>query len=154
MAVATAATLTVQDLVQQTELDPQQLLLFTAASAGTVSGGLNVVTCTVPAGLGCLWISLSAVIDDASAESLSFELANGTGTWVFHGSGTIDVGTFSTPPFFDPPRILQITETMTALIQSNNTDGDTMTARALAFAWDLQVARNIPQKFFWPGTLN
>jgi len=154
VAVATAATLTIQDLVQTNALDPEKLLLWTAASAGTVSGGLNVVTCTVPTGLAALWITLSGVIGGSSTSGLSYELANGTGTWVFHGVATVAMDTFATPAFFDPPRILQLTETITGLIQSVNTDGDTMTTRALAFAWDLQDARNIPQKFFWPGTLN
>ncbi len=153
MAVATAATLLRSPLVQVNDLDPSAQLVYTAQSVGDVSGGLHTVTCTCPTDLAWFVSSVGCEMDGSNTSVAQFRMTVAGVTVFRRGAPANAMDTVNAPDFGDPPRLLLSGQPLTLVIRSVNVDGDDLFIGAIAFGWELQVARNIPQKWFWPGTL-
>lgn len=143
--------------MQVSELDPEELIRFTGTVVADVSGGGVKLFCEAPADKSVFWIYAGGIVQDGSTSDFSYNvLVDGNIVFRQGAAGFVSSGS-SVAVGFNPPGILlspQVAGGISRLeVIADNVDGDDMIAEALAFIWDAQVGRNLPQKFFWPGTL-
>lgn len=153
MSVTAVATITRRQLVQVSDLDPEWELVFQGAAVGDGTGGDKRVTCTIPTDLGCMFVGASCLMNASSTSPAFYQIAVGGITQFFRGAAPNAIDVNNVPDFRDPPRVLLLDHPIVLSIFSDNVNTETMSGRAIAFGWDLVAARNIPQKFFWPGLL-
>lgn len=146
-----------QNLVQVSELDPEQMIRFQSTVVADVTGGFLQLTCSAPIDKSVLWVYASAAIGSGSVSPLQYNVTVDGNVVFRHGELTHLVSASAIAEGWRPPGILLNPQAPGALsaiqIIADNVDGDDMTAEAFGFIWDAQVGRNLPQKFFWPGTL-
>lgn len=158
MSVTTVLTPTVQrGLMQLNSLDPETLLLFGGTVVADGSGGVLTASLVCPNDLSVIWISLGGFLTGttslAARYAIILEAAN-----IFRSSVVARVvGGTATLEQFEPPRIMlnpQIAGgAASASIVTGNTNTEDLNVEAMAFAWEAQAGRNVPQRFFWPATL-
>jgi len=154
VAVTGAATEVRRQLVQLTDLDPEWELRFEGNVAGDVSGGFSSLTATIDEGLGVMFVALSCSMDGGNSDNAYFNIRQDGSTFMNAGVAANPVLTDNRPAIFLPPRVLFYRHPVVATVTTDNVDGDDLNFWVLAYAWEIQIARNLPQKFFWPATLS
>ncbi len=153
MAVTTPGTFELVNLVQTSELDPKLKLVGVTSSAGDGTGGLNQISWTIPTDLAVMVASIACQMSGSSTSNVAY-LLNEDGVSIYmSGAAANLVDTTNIPDCAEPPAMM-IWRAPTCHLLSDNVAGDTMTGHMIAFGWDLQIGRNIPQRFFWPGLLS
>lgn len=153
MAVSADAALGRRNIVQVSDLDPSAALLFSGSVAGDVSGGLAVITATCPTDLAWFIATVLVEMNGSNTEACKYEIVDG-GSTVFRAGGSANsIDTRNAPTLQAPPPLIFTTHPLTVAVTTANVDGDSTFFNVLAFGWDLSVARNLPLKFFWPGTI-
>ena len=154
MAIATAGTLIRRQLVQVSELDPMWRFIGSTDSTGDGSGGLNVLTWTVPPDLSVMIMSMAAEIGQSSTANVGYVINEGAAVAFESGALAVAIDTINQPEVFSPPKIMVFEHPITIVMRSANTNLEVMTGRLSFLAWELQIGRNLPQKFFWPATMD
>jgi len=158
VSVSTTATQSERQLVQRNELDPELELLWTGSRAGDGSAGTALITMNVPVGKAIMWVTGGASVE-AADKNFRWTIALGAGAdpvllqWGCEGFN-IDGDSFSLE--FSPRYCIMIAQAEIGIrvFTDNPGVGKDLVANGLAYAWDLQHARNLPFKFMWPGTLS
>lgn len=156
--MSVAATIPVtqrRGLVQVLSTDPSTFLKWSGDAVADGTGGTLSGTCNVPADLACMWIGITCFFVSAYAGDAFYSLREDD-TPVFDeiARNSATVGTAVVFPCYEPPHILWTADAIAAQAFGDNVDGDDMTVKAFAFGWDKQHARNLPQRFMWPGMLS
>ncbi len=146
-----------QNLVQVSDLDPETLIRFSGTVVADASAGILQLNCQAPIDKSVLWVYASAATLNASTTDFQYNVLV-EGLIVFrHGVEGFQTGGNSLAAGFKPPGILLNPQAPGARAEiqiiCDNVLGDNMIGEAFGFIWDAQVGRNLPQKFFWPGTL-
>jgi len=155
MSVLVAATeLMREDLVQLNDLDPELRITMSGSLAGDATGGTSDITATVPAGkAGMIVASSCAITGIGTASNNVFRITLNGNTVNEQAQAPFNIATFQRFESWTPTPVLHIADTIAIISTIDNVDTQTHTCRYMIYLWDLVTARNIPQKFFWPGTL-
>lgn len=138
-------------LVQIIATDPQRQFIWSGTLIGDGSGGGNAVTCTVPDGFGVMFYHLGVEMDASSTSNVIYTI-NEVGDSVYlDGATAINVAVLNRPHCFVPPPVIFVRPPITLVAVSDNVNLESIFVRCMAWAWDLQVARNLPQRFMWPA---
>lgn len=150
---ATIALVSQRPLVQTSDLDPQRLFLWTGSVTADGSGGTLSGTCLIPTGFAACICAISAQVAGGGSSDVMYTLNEDGATILIHGVQAFDMNSTMRAPSWTPPLILLTGDTISSAALADNVTGDDMSVFAIGFGWDQQFARNLPQKFFWPGTL-
>lgn len=144
-------------LVQQNELDPEVMLQFSGTATADGTGNFLQVSLVAPVDLSVLWIILGGFVTGVTSSEVQYNV-NNEGTLVFMSSkpGRPVDGNLILEPFIPP--IIMLNPQLpgggsNAAIVVDNVNTEDLTVQAVAFGWEAQVGRNLPQRFFWPATL-
>jgi len=153
MSVATTMPI-VQNLglVQVNDADPSRLLKWNGTVVADGTAGTLTASCIVPVGFGVIWLGLSCQIAGTTANNVAYAITEDGNTLWLSGADSRLIGTFISPDsLVPPPPLLMFGETITSLVVAVNNDTEDMQVVAVALAWEQRAARNLPQRFFWPG---
>jgi len=142
-----------RDLVQVNDLDPEVELVGRVSSAGDGTGGFNRITFTMPDGFAYLFTSVNAEMNASSTSNVNYVITSFGGTVFQSGAAASLVDVFNIPHVFPPPRVM-LFGPVVLRIMADNTNLEALAGGCVAYGWDLQTARNIPQRFMWPGTMD
>lgn len=154
MSVNTVGTFSLRrDLVQLSDLDPEVELVGRTGSVGDAGGNFNLITWTMPEGLAYLFTSVNAEMNLSSVSNVNYVITSFGGTIFQASAAALLVDIFNIVSLPAPPRVMLFGD-VTIAIMADNTLNENLSAGFVAYGWDLQVARNIPQRFLWPGTMD
>lgn len=155
MSVSAAAAITAsQQLVQITDLDPKRFIVMSGSVAGDGSGGSSIITATVPAGNAAFIIRMNSNISGTgTASNLLYRVVFNGATINDSARAPLNVTGFQRYEDYTPAPVLWIPDTLAVSANVDNINTQTHSFAVLMYLWELQDARNLPQRFFWPGTL-
>ncbi len=156
MSVSIAATVLLrQDLVQITDLDPEQLIVMQNTLAGDAGGNTSAITATVPTGFAAMLIRASTnVAGVGTATNVVTRVRIDSNTIDEFASGPFNIDTFQRFANMIPAPVLWINDLIDVSSTVDNVLAQTHGFELIMYLWDMQTARNLPQKFFWPGTMS
>jgi len=153
----TIALVEQRPLVRVNELDPQTLFRWDGEVSADMSGGFLQGDCFAPVNMSVLWILVGGQITSSSTSDAFFTVLLDDVALFSHSVIGHIVNTNNRLESWRPPQLLinpQVPGTRAHMnIICDNVDGDDLQPECLAFGWDADVGRNLPQKFFWPGSL-
>jgi len=155
VAVSAVGTISVrQNLVQVNDLDPELLIVMDASVAGDGGGGISSISATIPTGFAAMIIRASNTVLGAGTATDCVYTVSVDGVLVDEaGVGPRVVGTNQRYPNFLPAQVLWIQNSIVVNCDCDNINTQTQVFETVMYLWDLRTARNLPQRFFWPGTL-
>lgn len=155
MSVTAAATLTRRDLVQVSDLDPEIEFVISGSVTGDATGGTSLLTATFPAGFAIMPITFGSFLADSSAvHDFRWDVNGGGDVLTVSGqAGRLIDGIFFSEEFSPKNCYLIDRDDVVVQVFTNNVDTKVHQIRGFAYGWSLQFARNLPKKFFWPGTM-
>jgi len=150
-----AAVLLRKDLVQVSDLDPEQLVVMQNTLPGDAGGNSSTITATVPTGFAAMLIRASTNVNgNATATNVVTRVRIDGDTIDEFASGPFNIDAFQRFQNVIPAPVLWINDLIQVDSQIDNVLAQTHGFELIMYLWDLQTARNLPQKFFWPGTLS
>lgn len=150
----TATVLLRTDLVQVTDLDPKQLVVMQGSVAGDGGGGSSDVTAAIPTGFGAMIMRASGNISaTTTATNMLFRIRLDGDAVEEFATGPFNVAGAQRYGSFRPTKMLWTNNLIELIAICDNVNAQTQTLECTMLLWDLQTARNLPQRFFWPGLL-
>lgn len=153
MSVTSAGAVTRRQLVQRDELDPKWEVRWSGSTVGDASAGSTTVICTVPTDLAIMFVSVAAELDGSSTANVFYNITQDGSTFFQTGAPANVVQAKNVPQSLFPPRVMFWRHPVLCTIEAANVDGDDLFAFVFGYGWELQIGRNLPQKFFWPALL-
>lgn len=140
-------------LVQVHGADPKKLLKWSGLIVADASAGTLTGTCNVPTDLAIIWLAVSVQIQGTTANNVSFGFVEDGAGFLFGGvDASRLVDSFIAPSALElPAPLILFGDDLSVVVILENNDTEDVGVRASALAWDQETARNLPQRFFWPG---